>query len=99
MGHRTTFNPEWELKKAPKAPKSIRADGIKGFLGVISPSKMMKMNVIGDEEVRQYTWDIRKYLNYRRMTTKHEWKVFHRALRWEKRRKEAQKDVREFETR
>ena len=56
MGHRTIFNPEWEEKKAPK---SIRADGIKGLLGVISPSKMMKMNAIGDEEVQQYTWDIR----------------------------------------
>lgn len=96
MGHRTIFNPEWEEKKAPKAPKSIRADGIKGLLGVISPSKMMKMNAIGEEEVQQYTWDIRKYLNYRRMTTKHEWKVFHRALRWEKRRKEAQKGCTEI---
>ena len=32
---------ELQQKKKPKAPKSIRAAGLKGLLGVLSPSRLL----------------------------------------------------------
>ncbi len=33
------INTDWETSKPPKSPKKIRVKGIRGLLGVISPSK------------------------------------------------------------
>ena len=88
------INEDWETSKRPKAPKRIRASGFKGLLGIISASKMLKANVEGDEDVKAYTLNVRKYLNYRRLTTKEEWRVFYRFIRWQKRVKGSSANVR-----
>lgn len=41
----------------------------------------------GDKAAQQYSENIRKYLNYRRLTNRREWKVFYRYLRWQNRAK------------
>lgn len=85
MAHRKTYNKDWELQKRPKAPKQIRAKGIRGMLGVISPSKAYASAAAGDKQAQKYFDDVRKYLNYKRMTTKEEWRTFYRYTRWKKR--------------
>lgn len=86
---RKNINAEWELAKPPKVPKSIRAKGIRGLLGVVSPSRLQIASMRGDRAAQEYSVNIRKYLNYRRLTNKHEWKVFYRYLRWQNRTKGA----------
>lgn len=79
------MNTDWETSKKPKAPKKIRAKGIRGLLGVISPSKLTYYAAAGDKEVKTYLGNVRRYMNYRRTTTKEEWRVFYRYLRIQKR--------------
>lgn len=79
------MNTDWETSKKPKAPKKIRAKGIRGLLGVISPSKSTYYAAAGDKEVKVYLENVRRYMNYRRTTTKDEWRVFYRYLRIQKR--------------
>lgn len=79
------INTDWETSKKPKAPKKIRAKGIRGLLGVISPSKSTYYAAAGDKEVKVYLENVRRYMNYRRMTTKKEWYIFYRYLRWKRR--------------
>ncbi len=80
MNHKH-INTDWETSKPPKSPKKIRVKGIRGLLGVISPSKTMYYTAAGDKEVQIYQNNVRKYMNYRRLTTKAEWRVFYRYLR------------------
>lgn len=82
---RKHINTDWETSKRPKAPRKILAKGIRGLLGVISPSKRMIYVYEGDEEVWTYNTNARRYLNYKRLTTKKEWKVFYRYIRLKKR--------------
>lgn len=84
---RKHINTDWELTKPPKAPKSIRAKGFRGLLGVVSPSRLQLACMSGDKAAQQYSENIRKYLNYRRLTNRREWKVFYRYLRWQNRAK------------
>jgi len=79
------MNTDWETSKKPKAPKKIREKGIRGLLGVISPSKSTYYAATGNKEVKAYLENVRKYMNYRRTTTKEEWRVFYRYLRLQKR--------------
>lgn len=79
------MNTNWETSKKPKAPKKIRAKGIRGLLGVISPGKSTYYAAAGDKEVKVYLENVRRYMNYRRTTTKDEWRVFYRYLRIQKR--------------
>ncbi len=79
------MNTDWETSKKPKAPKKIRAKGIRGLLGVISPGKSTYYAAAGDKEVKTYLEKVRRYMNYRRTTTKEEWRVFYRYLRLQKR--------------
>lgn len=84
---RKHINTDWELAKPPKVPKSIRAKGFRGLLGVVSPSRLQLACMSGDTAAQQYSENIRKYLNYRRLTNRREWKVFYRYLRWQNRMK------------
>lgn len=79
------MNTDWETSKPPKTPKKIRVKGIHGLLGVISPSKTQILAAAGDKEVQTYLENVRKYMNYRRLTTKEEWRTFYRYLRWQRR--------------
>lgn len=79
------MNTDWETSKPPKTPKKIRVKGIRGLLGVISPSKTQILAAAGDKEVQTYLKNVRKYMNYRRLTTKEEWRTFYRYLRWQRR--------------
>lgn len=79
------INADWETEKQPKAPKQIHAKGIRGLLGVISPSKTQHLAAAGDKEVKNYLENVRKYMNYKRLTTKEEWRTFYRYLRWKRR--------------
>ena len=82
---RKHINTDWETSKPPKTPKKIRVKGIRGLLGVISPSKTQILAAAGDKEVQTYLENVRKYMNYRRLTTKEEWRTFYRYLRWQRR--------------
>lgn len=60
---------ELQRKTRPKTPRCIRANGIKGIFGIISPSKLLyeQYRIDGEgEEVRRYLEENRKYLLYRR---------------------------------
>lgn len=59
------MNTDWETSKKPKAPKKIRAKGIRGLLGVISPSKSTYYAATGDKEVKAYLGSVRKELQAR----------------------------------
>lgn len=82
---RKRINTDWETSKRPKAPRKILAKGIRGLLGVISPSKRMIYVYEGDEEVWTYNTNVTKYLNYKRLTTKEEWRNFYRYMRLKRR--------------
>lgn len=79
------MNTDYETAKRPRPPKKIRSKGIQGLIGVISPDKAMSYAAAGDKEVKTYLENVRRYMNYRRMTTKKEWYIFHRYLRWKRR--------------
>lgn len=79
------MNTDWETSKPPKTPKKIRVKGIRGLLGVVSPSKTQILAAAGDKEVQTYLENVRKYMNYKRLTTKEEWRTFYRYLRWQRR--------------
>lgn len=76
---------DYETSKRPRPPKKIRSKGIQGLIGVISPGKAMSYAAAGDKEVKAYLENVRRYMNYRRTTTKEEWRVFYRYLRIQKR--------------
>lgn len=82
---RKHINTDWETPKPPKSPKKIRVKGIRGLLGVISPSKTQILAANGDKEVQEYLENVRKYMNYRRLTTKEEWRTFYSFMRWQRR--------------
>lgn len=94
---------ELQQRKKPKAPKSIRAAGIKGLLGVISPSRLLYRKYALDqtEEEKQYFSEEWRYRLYKRRVSRNEWhriyseyrKAQHpeRAQEWEKRCDEATK--------
>lgn len=94
---------ELQQRKKPKAPKSIRAAGIKGLLGVISPSRLLYRKYALDqtEEEKQYFSEEWRYRLYKRRVSRNEWhriyseyrKAQHpeRAQEWEKRCDEAAK--------
>ncbi len=90
------INTDWETSKQPKAPKQIRAKGIRGMMGVISPSKTQIRAAAGDKEVQEYLDNVRKYLNYKRLTTKEQWRTFYRYTRWKKRREGSEKECTEI---
>lgn len=94
---------ELQQRKKPKVPKSIRAAGIKGLLGVISPSRLLYRKCALDqtEEEKQYFSEEWRYRLYKRRVSRNEWhriyseyrKAQHpeRAQEWEKRCDEATK--------
>ena len=82
---RKHINTDWETSKLPKPPKKIRVKGIRGLLGVTSPSKTLYYAATGDKEVLKHLGIARKYMNYRRLTTKAQWKGFYSNLRWKRR--------------
>lgn len=82
---RKCIDNDWETSKRPKPPRKIRAEGIRGLLGVISPSKRMIYVYEGDKEVWTYNTNVTRYLNYKRLTTKKEWRRFYRYMRLKRR--------------
>lgn len=93
---------ELQRKTRPKTPRCIRANGIKGIFGIISPSKLLyeQYRIDGEgEEVRRYLEENRKYLLYRRRLNRQQWEAVYREYRraqhperaeaWEKKCQEA----------
>lgn len=75
---------ELQRKTRPKAPRCVLADGIKGLLGIVSPSKLLyeQCRIDGQgEEVRRYLEENRKYLLYRRQLNRQQWKAVYRGYR------------------
>lgn len=91
---------ELQRKTRPKPPRCILAGGIKGILGVISPSKLLyeQGSLKNGEEVARYLEENKKYLLYKRRLNRQQWKGIYRRYRrerhperaeaWEKKRKE-----------
>ncbi len=92
---RKHINTDWETSKPPKSPKKIRVKGIRGLLGVISPSRTSILAANGDKEVKEYLENVRKYMNYKRLTTKEEWRTFYSYLRWQRRVERSKKECTE----
>jgi hypothetical protein len=96
---------ELQQKRKPKTPKSIRADGIRGILGVISPSKLCMRQYALDktEEEKRYFDEEWKYRLYKRRVRREEWRSIYRQYRreqhperaqeWERKREEAAKEA------
>lgn len=92
---------ELQQRKAPKVPKSIRATGVRGLLGAISPSKLTarKYALNQTDEEKRYFSEEWKYRLYKRWVSREEWKEIYRQYRreqhperaqeWEKKREEA----------
>ncbi len=92
---------ELQRKTRPKTPRCIRAGGIRGFLGVVSPSKLARewFRPGGNDEVNRYLEENRKYLLYRRRLNRQQWETVYREYRrkqhperaeaWEKKCQEA----------
>lgn len=100
-----------QQRRPPKRPKSIRAKGIRGMLGVISPSRLMhrKFSLNQTEEEKRYFEQEWKYRLYKRKVSREEWKSIYRQYRrekhperaqeWEKKQEEAIKEaIREIRT-
>lgn len=60
-------------KRRPKVPKCLQANGIRGFLGVLSPSKVYSSDSL---EAKTFFDGVLKYRIYKRAAGKDEW---HRA--------------------
>lgn len=94
---------ELQQRKRPKAPRSIRAAGLKGLLGVISPSRLLYRRYALDqtEEEKRYFNEEWRYRLYKRMVSRDEWRRIYkeyrkaqhpeRAQEWEKKCDEAAK--------
>ena len=92
---------ELQRKTRPKAPRCILAGGIKGFFGIVSPSKLLyeQCRIDGNEEVGRYLEENRKYLLYKRRLNRQQWEEVYRRYRreqhperaeaWEKKCQEA----------
>lgn len=83
---------ELQQKKKPKAPKSIKAAGIRGLLGVISPSKMLMRKYALDQtdKEKKYFSEEWKYRLYKRWVSREEWRVIYRQYRKEQHPERAQ---------
>lgn len=94
-----------QQKEKPKIPKSIRAGGIRGILGILSPSKSLMRRYALDqtEEEKQYFREEWKYRLYKRRVSREEWRAIYRRYRreqhperaqeWERKREEAAKEA------
>ena len=94
---------ELQQKKKPKVPKSIRAAGLKGLLGVLSPSRLLYRRYALDqtEEEKRYFNEEWRYRLYKRRVSRDEWRRIYRehrkaqhperAQEWEKKCDEAAK--------
>lgn len=94
---------ELQQKKKPKAPKSIRAAGFNGLLGVLSPSRLLYRRYALDqtEEEKRYFSEEWRYRLYKRRVSRDEWRRIYREYRkaqhperaqeWEKKCNEAAK--------
>lgn len=94
---------ELQRKKQPRVPKSIRAKGFRGLLGIVSPSKLLHRSCALDqtEEEKRYFSEARKYRLYKRRVSREEWREIYREYRkaqhperaqeWERKREEAAK--------
>lgn len=92
---------ELQQKKPPKVPKSVKAKGIKGLLGIVSPSRLIYRRDALDktEEEKRYFSEEWKYRLYKRKVSREEWRRIYseyrrsrhpeRAAEWEKKREEA----------
>ena len=90
-------------RKSQKPPKSIRAAGLKGLLGVLSPSRLLYRRYALDQtkEEKRYFSEEWRYRLYKRRVSRDEWhriyrehrKAQHpeRAQEWEKKCDEAAK--------
>jgi hypothetical protein len=76
---------ELQQKRKPKTPKSIRAGGIRGMLGILSPSKLLmrKYALNKTKEEKRYFNEEWKYRLYKRKVSHEEWKVIYRQYRRE----------------
>lgn len=94
-----------QQKEKPKIPKNIRAGGIRGILGILSPSKSLMRRYALDqtEEEKQYFREEWKYRLYKRRVSREEWRAIYRRYRreqhperaqeWERKREEAAKEA------
>lgn len=90
---------ELQQKRKPKIPKSIKADGIRGMLGILSPSKLQVRRCASnktEEEVR-YFIEEGKYRLYKRMICREEWRAIYRRYRIDQHKTDASKRVRSKE--
>lgn len=83
---------ELQQRKKPKAPKSIRAAGVKGLLGVLSPSKVFaRQGALNQtDEERTYFSEEWKYRLYKRRVSQEEWRAIYRRYRREQHPERAQ---------
>lgn len=96
---------ELQQKKPPRVPKSIRAKGLRGLLGIVSPSKMLHRSFALDqtEEEKKYFSEEWKYRLYKRRVSRDEWRRIYREYRkaqhperaqeWERKREEAAQEA------
>lgn len=94
---------ELQQRKKPKVPRSIREAGLKGLLGVLSPSRLLYRSCALDktEEEKRYFNEEWRYRLYKRMVSRDEWRRIYRehrkaqhperAQEWEKKCDEAAK--------
>lgn len=92
---------ELQQRKKPKVPRSIREAGLKGLLGVLSPSRLLYRSCALDktEEEKRYFNEEWRYRLYKRMVSRDEWRRIYRehrkaqhterAQEWEKKCDEA----------
>lgn len=92
---------ELQQKKPPRVPKSIRAKGLRGLLGIVSPSKLLYRSYALDqtEEEKKYFCEEWKYRLYKRRVSRDEWRRIYRehrkaqhpeqAQEWERKQQEA----------
>lgn len=76
---------ELQQKKPPRIPKSIRAKGIRGLLGIVSPSRLMYRRFALDQtkEEQQYFDEELKYRLYKRRVSREEWQWIYSNYRRE----------------
>ena len=80
------FCAEFMTKKRPTPPKCVCKNNLNRWLGIVSPSLHMLVS-IGDKgnekakELEKYEELLMRYMCYRRILSKAQWKVLYRAYR------------------
>lgn len=83
---------ELQQKKPPRVPKSIKAKGFRGLLGITSPSRTLSRSFAPDqtEEEKRYFGEMQKYRLYKRIVSREEWRRIYREYRKEQHPERAQ---------